>query len=557
MLSKEERMANLRRASAMTRVQDAQIQNTLAGMSDEQVECFIDQNPEVAEMLSVNADKDNSGIVINYANQPNNSSQQDISISPPWEANFSAAGQPQGRVNLFQVGSSPSSGMSFNYGVGTNSNDERVKKFTPGMKLYGLNPYNFFSATQMIDYFNMLEQQREYNQNQQYGWALLSARAVGTQEMLDWAESFKFKPADQVYKEMEEAKAKAEQERLEAINGEENNVVYDVYDVNGIRLQRAHDFTIVNEETGEVVLEVIHKKDKLGQSFTVHTQIEDRRNQYELQQMFSQINFYNRYVNKFAELFNKQYQDNKNRWQRWKDAGLSEAEMYAQYEDERIDWRKHQKLIERALQTASYSKDTFRNILESCCNTDLNYLNRSDFFSLSYDFERDLHYKSLISTPEEMNTDPLVHQKLQEEYDIKRKLFMDKVMSGNLGCDMATDAHYRPTFPKTPIDQLTLEDYKKPENQFMYTQTVTPEIATKNLFIPDNLSGPMSKEKLASLGIHLDENGQIIPQQRTMGVMTVDDDTGQVLSQQEFDVSNQTCPTASDSMSDDELKNLF
>lgn len=555
MLSKEERMANLRRASAMTRMQDAQIQNTLSGMSNEQVEGFVDQNPDVAEMLSISADSDNSGIVVNYANQPNN--QQEISISPPWETNFSVAGQPQGRVNLFQVGSNPATGMSFNYGFGMNSNDERFKKYTPGMRLYGINPYNFPNANQMIDYFNMLEKQREFAQNQQYGWALISARTVGTQEMLDWAESLKFKPADQVYKEMEESKTKAEQERIKAMTEEGNDVVYDVYDVNGIRLQKACDFTIINKESGEVISEVVHKKDKLGQSFTVHTQVEDRKQQYELQQMYTQIANYNRYVDTFAKLFYKQYDDNKNRWQRWKDAGLSTAEQYAMYEDERIDWAKHQKLLERALRTASYSRDTFRDILSSCCHTELDYSNRSDFFSLSYDFERDLHYKTLISTPQEMNIDPMVHQKLQQEYDIKRKMFMDKVMSGNLGCQMATDAHYHPTFAKTPIDQLTLEDYNKPENQFMYTETVTPEIATKNMFIPENMSGIMTKEKLASMGIQLDENGQVLPQQRTIGTISIDDDTGQVLSQQEFDLGPQTGASASDSMSDDVLKNLF
>ena len=83
MISKEERRANLMRASAMTRVQDAQIQNSLNGMSDEEVQNFVDSNPDVAEMLTVGADTDNSGIIINYANQPNK--QEKISIDLPWE----------------------------------------------------------------------------------------------------------------------------------------------------------------------------------------------------------------------------------------------------------------------------------------------------------------------------------------------------------------------------------------------------------------------------------------------------------------------------------------
>jgi hypothetical protein len=546
LLSKEERMANLKRASAMTRVQDNQIQNTLNGMSNEEVENFISNNPEYAEMLSVSADSDNSGIVINYANQPNNQHEA-ISISPPWEANFAAGGQPQGRVNLFQVGSNPSTGMSFNnngfynnyYGYGMNPNDERLKQYTPGMKLYGINPYSFPNATQMVNYFDYCEQQREFADNQKYGWALLSARMVGTDEALKWAESFKFKPADQIYKEQQEAQAKAQQEKMQSMTDDGNNVVYDVYDCRGIRFQRACNFKIIDIATGDIVREVNHERDALGQAYTTHTQIDDRKEQYEIQQMYAQIAYYNKYVNTFRNLFNKSYVDNINRWNSWKAAGLSIDEQFARWEDERIDWKKHERLIQRALQTASFSRENFRDILSSCCHTELDYANRSNFFSLSYDFERDLHYKSLISTPQEMNNDPLVHQKLQQEYDIKRKLFMDKVMSGNLGSATAPDAHYHPTFAKTPVEQLTLEDYNKPENQFMYTKTVTPELATENLFIPKNMTGG------------------IVPEQRTFGIMTVDDDTGEIISQHEEDVTSESGFSSPVQLTDEEMEAYF
>ena len=576
MSKRDERRANLMRASAMTRVQAAQIDSALAGMSNEQLEAFIDNNPEVQDMLTISADTDNSGIVINYAGQPNNQ-HEEISVSPPWEADFSAP-KPQGRVNLFQVGSNPTSGMSFmpnGFVNNMNGNDERIKQYTPGMQLYGINPYNFPNAIQMVDYFNMCEKQREWNCNQQYGWALFMARGANTREMYEWAESFKFIPADQIVNERQEAQAKAEEERQKALMEEGNNVIYDVYDVNGIRLQRACDFEIIKNSTGEVVRKVTHKKDKLGQSFTVHTQLEDRKREYELQQLYNDIICYNKLAKAASDLFTKQYEDNKARWAKWEAEGLTRAEQWARWEDERIDWGKHEKAIYRALKTASFSREHFRDILASCCNMELNYANRSNFFSLSYDFERDLHYKSLISTPEEMNADPMVHQKLQEEYDIKRKMFMNKVQSGNLGCEMAQDAHYHPTFAKTPIHELTLEDFKKPENQFMYTQTCTPEIATKNMFIPEDLSGSMTKEKLANMGVHFDANGQVIPQQRTMGIVSIDDDTGEVLSHQEFDVTppstltqeevpfdedysgNVSVQKRCETMSDEELENFF
>ena len=44
---------------------------------------------------------------------------------------------------------------------------------------------------------------------------------------------------------------------------------------------------------------------------------------------------------------------------------------------------------------------------------------------------------------------------------------------------------------------------------------------------------------------------------RTMGKVSIDDDTGQVLSQEEFDVTPQSGALASDNMSDKELMNLF
>lgn len=543
LFNKDERKAKLRQASHQARIQDAQIQNTLSNMSNDDVENFISMNPEIADMLAIGSEDSNNNVVINYADLPNNQHQEEITFTPPWDANFSVATQPQGRINLFQVGSNPANGMSFGYynnGYGMmNANDERLAKYTPGMRMYNINPYAFANANQMIDYFNYCEEQREHNENQSYGWALLYARTLGTKEALEWAESFKFKPADQLYKEQQEKLQSMQQEKMQSMKQDGNNIIYDVYDCNGVRYQRACNFTIEDKATGKIVKEVKHERDALGQAYTKHTQVEDRKEQYEIQQMYAQMNYHDRYVETFRRLFTKSYVDNINRWYTWKQEGLSEAEQWARYEDERIDWKKHENLVQRALKTASFSRDTFNNILSSCCSTGLDYANKSDFFSLSYDFERDLHYKSLISTPQEMNNDPLVHQKLQQEYDIKRKIFMDKVMSGNLGSATATDAHYKPTFAKTPINELTLEDYQKPENQFMYTKTVTPEISTQNLFIPSSMTGG------------------IVPEQRTFGTMTVDDDTGQILSQHEEDVTQESGYSSRVQLTDEEVDNLF
>lgn len=562
MLSKEERRANLMRASQETRVQAAQIEDTISNMSNEEIEAFIDQNPEVEDMLCVSADKDNRGIFVNYAEMENNKLEKEISFNPPWEGNFSRPGQT-GHVNLFQVGQQPSNGFTFGENGYNNyrPDDERLTKFTPGMKLYNLNPYNFYNAEQMINYYNDLERRREIETNTQYTFAMFMARTVNEEQAYEWAEQFKFKPADQIYKEQEEERERLEKEKQDALFEDGNDIAYDVYDINGVRYQKERSFRLIKAETGEVIKEVKFKKDKLGHSYSVHTQIEDRKEQFEQEQIMIKINQAKVYAERAKELMDQAYINNINRWKKWDEEGLSLAEQYARYEDERIDWKAQERRIQRALVTCAFSKDNFNKIINGCCK-ELTYENHPKFFSLSYDFDRDLHYKSLISTPEEMNSDPVVQQRIQQEYEIKRKLFIDKVMSGNLGCAMAMTAGIRPTIPKPNIDELTLEDYDKPENQIMYSKLCAPSVATDNAFIPSKPKAPqMSKEELAAIGIHLDENGNIIPQQRTMGIISVDDETGQIISQQEFDVTppkkEDELPDVSGNMSDEELSKYF
>lgn len=537
------RFENLRRASSVARQQGQAIMNRLNSMNDDEVNALLNESEELRDFISVDADKDNRGIVVNYANQPQNNNSQ-ISFQAPWEGILANNNQQQ---NLFQT-----NGMFSNILFG--QNDKRLQMYNqhPGMRLYNLNPYNFMDENDLLDYYIFLEKEREKQVNLNYVFCKFGGE--------EWAKQFKFKPADDIVKEQIEARQKAEEERRKELYGDTDNpssIVYDVYDSRGYRFQRAIGFKLIDVETGEVLKEVNYHKDENGQSYEIHTLAEDRKLNYEIQQIYAMLDYDNRFKQTFARLFNQGYSGNITRWEGWKQAGLTKEQMYSIIEDERVDWNKHAKLINRVLMTASYSREKFNDILKKCCSCELDFANKSNFFGLSYDFERDLHYKALTSTPEEMQNDPMVHSKLQQEYEIKRKLFMEKINSGNLGCDMTVDAHYHPTFPKPNIESLTLEDYNKPENQIMYSQIVSPERATQNMFIPDNKTMALSEQEvLAMNGVKLDENGQVIPQSRTFGVMTVDDDTGQIIAQQEFDVSpNNQGAVASNDMSDEQLIN--
>ena len=84
----EERIANLRRASAMTRYQDQMIQDQLNSMNDEQVNSLLDNDESLRDMLTISADDSDNSIVVNYAEQPQNSTE--ISYKFPWEGNLSS-----------------------------------------------------------------------------------------------------------------------------------------------------------------------------------------------------------------------------------------------------------------------------------------------------------------------------------------------------------------------------------------------------------------------------------------------------------------------------------
>ena len=544
------RMDALKDVAIRTRAQYEATEKKLAEYSDEEINLMLDENESLREFMSIDADRDNCGVFVNYANQPQNN-QQTISFQPPWET---GAQTPSPQQQTY--------GMSF---MGWNNmyqnQDKRIQMYNkhPGMKLYNINPYQFYDEIQLEDYYNYLEQQRANEENLSYVYARLGWKISGDPETLEWAEQFKFKPADDIVKERYEAQRKYEEDRRKELYGEDGTkTVYDMYDQNGYRFERTASFKVVDVNSGEVVLEVNHKRDENGNSYTIHSIAEDRQKAYNVQVQQQDHLRYIQFANVFTGLFNQSYFGNIAKWNKWDEMGLDWGQKMKLYEDERVDWEKHEKFIQRALMTASYSREKFSDILKKCCHTELDYANKSDFFSLSYDFERDLKYKSLISTPEEMQNDPMVHQKLQQEYEIKRKMFMDKVTSGNLGCDMTIDANARPAFPKPNLDSLTLEDFDKPENQIMYTQLVTPEIATPNLFIPKPNKTLSEQEILAMQGVKFDANGQIIPQNRTVGFKSVDDDTGQVIYQQEWDMPvDTTCKQASDDMSDEELEELF
>lgn len=127
------RMQNLRRAAGVTRQQSQAIMNQLNFMNDEEVNMLLSQDEELRDFISVDADKDNHGIVVNYANQPQNGNTNQITFKAPWEGNLSSVGRgamSTQTMNLFQQN-------GFFGNVWNQNIDRRVMMYNqhPGMSL--------------------------------------------------------------------------------------------------------------------------------------------------------------------------------------------------------------------------------------------------------------------------------------------------------------------------------------------------------------------------------------------------------------------------------------
>lgn len=566
----KENLDNLHKTAASTRVQAAEqekeyMRNQLAQYQDEELLRQLEQEQYEAEKQGkIIGDGGSDGIIVNYANQPNNG----FSFQPTWNTN----GTMNPTMGNTCMGNGP---MQFGgYGqmpYNPFQQDERVIVYNqhPGMRLYNLNPYAFYDADYLLDYYNYLESERQKHQDLNYVLMRAGARCCdNNEEMEKWVEEqFKFIPGDELVTRQNEIRAKAEKEWKKKMygfdpdefkdeNAPKSSIIYDVYDANGYRFEKSFSFKIYDIETGEVVKEVNRRKDELGQSYEIHTIAEDREQQATIQRFNMEMNASYAFKQTFARLFNAERNRWGNMWDTWKSNGYSWGDIYREWENERVDWERQEALINRALQISSFSRKQFHEIIHDFCPLDWEH--RPRFFSLSYDYARDMRYKELTSSEEELKNDPSVKQRMTEEFNLKRKLFMEAVENGRLGCDMMECANKIPSVPKPCIADLTLEDFNKPENKVRYSNTLHPELDLGDAFIPKTNSGDIAA--MRALGINVDDNGNILPLRREY-THEVLDDNGNVISSEtkvfEGEELQNMCRQANDAMSNSELSELF
>lgn len=502
------RYQNLVRASEMTRVQKENIKKQLDALAQEDLIRLQNEQYELENesgFKCVGADDDSdASIFVNYNNMPQNqNSKREL-----WEESLATGApkyyttpfgiqqqQAQQQQNIYRL---PNGAMPFGlpqqpmYNPMLMGMDRRVQMYNshPGMRFYNLNPYQFMDEKHLEDYYNFLEENRKKDMDQKYYFATFGIKKGLSDEDIHMYDDLIFKPADDIIKDRERAQQEEQARRYREIYGdpEHPKTVYDVYDSNGYRFKRSFRFKLIDVETGKVVRDCTNKKtDENGHGYEIRHISEDRKEQFEQQKVLMEMHRALSFWPTFLALLDQDYAKYYNLYSNLAAQGYGPEERQWKVMDMMTDWKKHEAMIDRSIRMATFSKENFHDILSKFCHTELIYSNKGDFFGIGYDYERDLHYKSLLSTVEEMDNDPAVHDKLKQEFDKRRSMFMDKVDRRDFKCCMATDYGFNPNaLPKPNIDNLTLEDYNKPENQVMYNEFEGTDRSFKNMFIPDS-----------------------------------------------------------------------
>lgn len=474
-------------------------QEQAKNLTDEDIDRFIEEDPEAAEYIVFGDQGTNAQpeqVAYNYNNMPNNS-VSDGTETPPWIAGSMQQNNggytpmyPQQQQSYWTYGNNPY----------YNSIDDRYKVYNEnkGMKFYNLNPMKFMNGSYLKEYYDFLEAERKKAMDQNLAWAKYFGRGLSQEEYNRLIEMNTFKPADVIVEEFERQKAEFERQQREIMQARSP------YDENGYRTTIAVDF--VNEK-GEVVETIESRK--------IHVN-EDKAKQYEREKEIRESNKIMQQLADFIYIRNTEYARHQKMYEDAKNTGKSPLEVAWEIQNEHFDFRRSSNRIMRAMITKGYSKERYHKILDDCCSTEINYDNRSNVFSMSYDFERDIHYGAL----ENKTNDDIMVNKLKREYDTKKNIFMSKVQTGDFWVQTRLDATYHETMPKPRIDTLTKDDYEKPENNFKYTEVTDPRLEDQNVFMPDvnmsELIQQMSKMPVApgSLGrevghVHIDDDGTV------------------------------------------------
>lgn len=148
-------------------------------------------------------------------------------------------------------------------------------------------------------------------------------------------------------------------------------------------------------------------------------------------------------------------------------------------------------IVRAKLNASNWDKRRFDQLL----NGQATYRNASTAFFSSYGMADYIHSLNLSKTPEELNLDQQLANKLKSEYDARRSYFMSRVHNKNVKTDMSAGARQRDVISHDFILDKTLDDYQK----------LTPNAQVEVIETPIMVGGIPVKRRVIETGVMSDD----------------------------------------------------
>lgn len=325
------------------------------------------------------------------------------------------------------------------------SYNPQMIQYSPGLMYnnpYGLDPRNYSSEEEMVEEYNRLEEERKKACNTNVALAMYfrDFSEVAGADFVETREEYQKKIENQYgYKTF--AQMKVEREEYENKLKEEREKQFRSSDVNNGELKIKFISCIVDENGNRKIMSK-GINPETGERTIVYT-----KRDLEIDN-FNRMHFWDIYAKdanwtyNFTRAINNRVKEYKNKYDSytWEELTGPEAKMCDYYDD--VVTKQDSNKLKATLMKGRWSNGTSytNNFWHSGVSTDINFNNMSRAFRTDYELAKQIHSANLSKTPDEIEISSVLNNSLRRDYDAKRAMFINKMLSGNPRTNMAANA---------------------------------------------------------------------------------------------------------------------
>lgn len=509
----EERVSRLKQISDSSISESQEILNLAdSGMITE--DDMMKYDPDMSGMVQYNSNNVATGSNVQITNQvPYSQQMQNGYNYAPQYANVDTyMYQQQASPIMYQ---NPYIGYYSNNQINTNTINmsqgyygENTSYYQPQMRQYnteglsydnpyGLDPRYFDSDEEMSKEYNRLEEERKKKCEGQVSLLMYFrdfAEEAGAEFTEDRETFYKKIKGEYGYKTIAQIKLEKEesikkQKELSIENG------YSRYNSKGYREYKSKMVVSITTRDGKEKIMTKPVDPETGYRTTIYTRRDDEVLAFNRQHFWDiynkEINWYANFayaMNNRVKEFKSKYPDNLS----WEQLVGPEAKMADYYDD--IVTKQDSAKIKVSLMKGRWSNGTSytNNFLHSGMSTDITFDNMSGAFRTDYELAKQIHMANLSKTPDEIEISSVLNNSLHRDYDQKRAIFINKMLSGNARTNMAAGATQREVIASPDINAIT-----NSEATVYLNQLEEQERENKKLSLQKSMD-PFSKEHVLS-----------------------------------------------------------